>query len=374
MPTYDLWILGESSISVSGGKTLDGITQGDGSHLIGETITLNAPNWEKVQIDDNDAVFADNDGSQRLAGAQTIDGVNYAGNTRVEAEYTLTLLDATTGKTYTVVAFNVNNSNPRYATVEGLAFIGPPKAWPPVNTPLTVIAATEGPRQNDPNFEYQDYVAPCFTPGTRIATPDGPRPVENLRAGDLVLTLDHGPCPVRLALRTRLSAAQLRAAPNFVPVVIAQGSMGDGLPERDLLVSPQHRMLLRGPLCELLFAEPEVLAAASHLPWARTARPQDVAHGVEYIHLLFDRHEILLAEGAATESLPLAPMICDRAPPGLLTQLRAAIPDLGQPGGTPWQNAARPILRRWEVTALTARPDAPRNAPHPATPTPRHPA
>lgn len=85
MPTYDLWILGESSISVSGGKTLDGITQGDGSHLIGETITLNAPNWEKVQIDDDDAVFADNDGSQRLAGAQTIDGVNYAGNTKVEA-------------------------------------------------------------------------------------------------------------------------------------------------------------------------------------------------------------------------------------------------------------------------------------------------
>lgn len=353
MPTYDLWILGESSISVSGGKTLDGITQGDGSHLVGETITLNAPNWEKVTISDNDPVFADNDGNQRLAGAQTIDGVNYAGNTKVEAEYTLTLLDAATGKTYTVVAFNVNNSSPPFATVEGLAFLGPPKAWPPVNKPLIVVAATEGPRHNDTNFEYVDHVTPCFTPGTRIATPDGPRPVETLRAGDLVLTLDHGPCPVRLALRTRLSAAQLRAAPHFTPVVIPQGSMGNGLPERDLIVSPHHRMLLRGPLCDLLFGAPEVLAAADHLPWAR---PQDPIQAVEYIHLLFDRHEILLAEGATTESLLLAPMICDRAPPAMRASLRAAIPDLGQPGGTPWQKAARPILRRWEVAALTAPP------------------
>ncbi|PPB80720.1 Hint domain-containing protein [Albidovulum inexpectatum] len=355
MPNYNLWILGESNISVSGGKTLDGITQGDGSHLVGETITLNAPNWEKVQISDDDPVFADNDGNQGLAGAQTIDGITYADGTRVESEYKLTLLDAATGNTYTVVAFNVREpgSQNSYGTIEGLAFIGPDGAWPPVNKPLTVVAATEGPRHNDTNFEYVDHVAPCFTPGTRIATPDGPRPVETLRAGDLVLTLDHGPCPVRLALRTRLSAAQLRAAPHFTPVVIPRGSMGNGLPERDLIVSPHHRMLLRGPLCDLLFSAPEVLAAAAHLPWAR---PQDPIQAVEYIHLLFDRHEILLAEGAATESLLLAPMICDRAPPAMRAGLRAAIPDLGQPGGTPWQKAARPILRRWEVAALSAPP------------------
>ncbi|PRX35064.1 Hint domain-containing protein [Meinhardsimonia xiamenensis] len=353
MATYDLWILGESNISISGGKTLDGITQGDGSHLVGETITLDAPAWEKVEIDDDDAVFADNDGSQRLAGGQTIDGVSYAGGTRVEAEYKLVLEDPATGRTYTVVAFNVNNSNPAYGTVEGLAFIGPPKDWPPVGTPLRVVSASEGPRQNDPNFEYQDHVAPCFTPGTRIATPLGPQPVESLRAGDLVLTQDSGARPIRLALRTHISTARLRVAPQLAPVRIPRGSMGEGLPERDLLVSPQHRMLLRDPLCELLFGETEMLAAASHLPWARPVSPAQLPGGVEYVHLLLERHEILFAEGAPTESLLLAPMICDRAPPGILHQLRAAIPDLGQPGGTGWQRAARPLLTQRDVAVLT---------------------
>jgi hypothetical protein len=75
MADYDIWVLGESQVTISGGGQLDGVTQGDGSHLVGRTITLNTRNWSAVAVTDNDSNFEDSDNSgQRLDGAQTIDG------------------------------------------------------------------------------------------------------------------------------------------------------------------------------------------------------------------------------------------------------------------------------------------------------------
>jgi len=144
MAKYSVWILEALNISVSGGKSLDGITQGDGSHLPGETITLENGNWLETSIKDNDRNFDDND-NQRLQGDQTINGTNYGNNTKVEAEYSLTLQDPDTGETYEAVSYNVNDSSPAYGTVEGLAFLGPPQGWPPVGKPLNVIDARQGP-------------------------------------------------------------------------------------------------------------------------------------------------------------------------------------------------------------------------------------
>ena len=130
MADYSVWILEESNISVTGGLSLDGITQGDGSHLDGEFITLNSNAWLETLIRDggSDTNFDDNDGNQRLDGAQTIDGTTYSDGTRVEAEYFIEVRDPD-GNTYEMVSFNVNNSSPSYATVEGLAFVGPPQGW-----------------------------------------------------------------------------------------------------------------------------------------------------------------------------------------------------------------------------------------------------
>ena len=175
MANYSVWILEESNISVSGGVTLDGITQGDGSHLVGQTITLNNNNWLEVHIRDRgpDTDFDDNDGNQRLDGAQTIDGITYPSGRRVEAEYRITVQDSA-GNSYDVIGFNVRNSNPAYGTIEGLAFVGDPQDWPPVGEPLTVGGAAEGPGSSgQPAIPVDDLVVPCFTPGTRIATPDG---------------------------------------------------------------------------------------------------------------------------------------------------------------------------------------------------------
>lgn len=109
--------------------SLDGITRGDGSHLMGQTITLKSSDWQQVAIKDGDTDFDDNDHNQRLDGPQTIDGTTYGRNTRVEAEYRLTVEDSD-GNTYEVLAFNVDNSSPAYGTVEGRAFVGPPRPAP----------------------------------------------------------------------------------------------------------------------------------------------------------------------------------------------------------------------------------------------------
>lgn len=133
----------------------------------------------------------------------------------------------------------------------------------------------------------------CFAAGTRIATPYGPRAVETLRPGDLVLTRDNGPQPIRWA-----GARTVAAQGDLAPIRFETGALGNSRP---LLVSPQHRMLCDDWRAQMLFGETEVLVAAKHLVNDRTIRR---APGglVSYHHILFDRHEIVLAEGAASES------------------------------------------------------------------------
>ncbi len=119
MANYSFWALGESHVTVSGGGQLDGVTQGDGSHLVGRTITLTDNAWEEIDVRDrgSDRNFDDNDGNQRLRGSQTFDGVTYSNNTRIEAEYEFVLLDPSTGQTYRVLSVNFNNSSPSYGTI-----------------------------------------------------------------------------------------------------------------------------------------------------------------------------------------------------------------------------------------------------------------
>ncbi len=144
-------------------------------------------------------------------------------------------------------------------------------------------------------------VVPCFTPGTRIATQRGDVPVEALLPGDLVQTRDSGMQPLRWIGRRTLGASELDAAPTLAPVRIAAGALGPGLPARDLTVSPQHRVLVSGALPELLFGDDEVLVAAVHLVGCPGIDWLDVDE-VTYLHLLFDRHEIVLSDGLWSES------------------------------------------------------------------------
>lgn len=290
MADYTIYQLGESDLTISGGQQLDGVSQGDGTHLVGETITFNTSDWTGIDITDNDSAFEDSDTSQTLNGAQVIDGVRFADGTVVEAEYQLTVTDGT--DTWTLIGFNANNSSPAYATVEGIAVVGGVGGFPPVGVPLTVTSSSEG-----PSYAGQtEYATPiCFTTGTRIATPQGERTVEALRPGDLVETLTHGAQPVRW-----VGMRQVAAEGAFAPVLFhAGGPFGN---RHDLKVSQRHRMLIADWRSEYYFGCDQVLASALHLVNGRdiTLAPGGL---VTYVHLLFDDHEVIRAEGAWSESL-----------------------------------------------------------------------
>ena len=140
---------------------------------------------------------------------------------------------------------------------------------------------------------------PCFTPRTMIATPMGEIPVETLQVGDKVFTRDNGVQIVRWIGSRELRASEM--TPKFQPVLIRAGALGNGMPERDLLISPNHRILITNSIAELLFDEREVLVAAKHLTHLEGIDRVQTDH-VTYVHVLFDRHEVILSDGAWSES------------------------------------------------------------------------
>ncbi len=199
-------------------------------------------------------------------------------------------------------------------------------------------------------FSNIENVVPCFTPGTLIQTDRGEVPVEDLAEGDMVLTRDDGFQALRWIGRRDLSAAELAAEPRFVPVRIAQGALGQGLPERDMSVSPQHRMLMTGSTLEILFGEHEVLVPAVHLVGqpgiTRAFGPQ-----VSYIHLLFDRHQIVCADGAWSESFQPGAMSLGGMDRAQRDEVLALFPELALEGFGAYP-AARLSLKAYETKVL----------------------
>ena len=139
----------------------------------------------------------------------------------------------------------------------------------------------------------QGTTPPCFTPGTLIATPQGARPVERIVPGDLVLTRDRGARPVLWTGMRRVAAEG-----DLAPIAIAAGTLGN---RREIIVSPQHRVCIGGWAAELHCGAPEVLVAAAHLVDGENVRRLPGGE-VTYLHLMFDRHEMIWAEGMLTES------------------------------------------------------------------------
>lgn len=305
MPVETIYALAKSNITISGGGDLSGITQGDGSHMVGRTITLNNNSWQAMAVNDTEANFEDSDTSQTLAGAQTFNGTSFASGLRVEAEYSLLLQDPD-GNTYRVIGFNINEPGvTSYATVEGLAFVGGVGGFPPIGVPLTVVSNQEG-----PNVPYANLASPpCFTAGCTLDTPDGPRAVEDLCVGDLIFTMDHGPQPIRWTGSHRLPRAALAANPQYRPILVRKNALGLGCPARDIHLSPQHRVVITGWQSELLFGEDEVLVPICKLSNDHSILTDHDADGVTYFHLMFDDHEIVWVDGLATESY--LPGICD---------------------------------------------------------------
>ncbi|MFV0411508.1 MAG: Hint domain-containing protein [Paracoccus sp. (in: a-proteobacteria)] len=147
----------------------------------------------------------------------------------------------------------------------------------------------------------------CFTTDTLIETACGAVAVQDLSPGDLVVTLDHGLQPIRWTGAQPLSQARLAETPRLRPIRIRAGALAAGVPERDLLVSPQHRVLIRSKIAQRMFDATEILIAAKHLTAIAGIEIAEDLHEITYFHLLFERHEIVISNGAETESLYTGP-------------------------------------------------------------------
>ncbi|RYG91233.1 Hint domain-containing protein [Loktanella sp. IMCC34160] len=184
----------------------------------------------------------------------------------------------------------------------------------------------------------------CFTPGTLIDTPQGPRPIETLQEGDLVLTRDNGPQPILWISRRRADGSG-----DHAPIRIGKGVIGN---DRDLLVSPQHRVMIDGWRAELLYGQDEVLVAAKHLVGVHDQVHVDRRREVEYIHLLLDGHHLIWSEGALTESFDPGGDFA-LYDPTVQSEVEARYPGLIQDRGRKGQTA-RPVIQGYEALALVA--------------------
>lgn len=134
---------------------------------------------------------------------------------------------------------------------------------------------------------------PCFLRGTRIRTASGEVPVEDIVPGEVVITLGGGRRRVAWTGVRRLDLARHANPPAAWPVRIRRGAIANGVPARDLLVSPDHAMLLN-----------RMLIPAHALVNGATVLRDSAWRRLEYYHIALDAHDVLLAEGAAAESFP----------------------------------------------------------------------
>lgn len=188
----------------------------------------------------------------------------------------------------------------------------------------------------------------CFTAGTQITTDQGERNVEDLVPGDKVLTRDNGFQEIVWAGSKAISAEMLKAAPALKPVMIEKGALGADLPSQDLMVSPNHRVVVENPAVELMFEESEVLAAAKHLVGKPGIYEVDIP-GTDYVHIMCERHEVVLSNGAWTESFQPGDEALAGVDADQREELFSIFPELRTEAGRESYSSARMILKAHEA-------------------------
>lgn len=182
----------------------------------------------------------------------------------------------------------------------------------------TLVALCDAPQ----DVTLSDLICVSFARGTMITLADGRQaPVESLAKADLILTRDHGGQPIRWIGRD-----SLRAVGSFAPVVIPAGVMGNA---GDLVVSQHHRMFLYQRKHLTGMTTSELLVQARHLADGETIYLREGGY-VDYFSLVFDRHEIIYAEGIPAESLMVDDATLKRLPLGLASAVKAQFPELTQ--------------------------------------------
>ncbi|SEW27365.1 Hint domain-containing protein [Cognatiyoonia koreensis] len=193
----------------------------------------------------------------------------------------------------------------------------------------------------------------CLTAGTLVETVNGPVPIEDLEVDDLIVTFDSGPQPIRMIHQRTIAVAELARNRKLWPVCIQKGALGFGLPMRNLRVSPQHRMLYQHIRVPLMFGEEAVFVRAKSLAASFEEVYVDSSlEAVTYYHLVFDKHEVIYAEGAPTESFHPGPEGIAALDADAREELFTIFPHLRF--GNSSHSAAYRTLRSWELMTVVA--------------------
>ena len=187
----------------------------------------------------------------------------------------------------------------------------------------------------------------CFSQGALIATPNGEVAVEGLKAGDIVLNATGQKITLRWIAKSHFSWSQILFSRNLWPVCIPAGFLGAGAPHSDLWVSPQHRVALNGWAVELNLGTSEVFLRAKHLMTGSNAPDPIWKNGVDYYHLLFDRHEVVLSNGMPSESFYPGDEALKNIAPEVRAELGAVLAKLAFKSGS-----ALPTASAFEAAAL----------------------
>lgn len=204
---------------------------------------------------------------------------------------------------------------------------------------------TDSAGNTDAAFVNVTTTAPCFVNGARIRTPRGLVPVEHLATGDAVWSKDHGFQPVRwIGTSTRVSKgtdARVEVDANAL-----------GYSHNRLCISQQHRLLLKSMAAELLFGEAQVLIKAKHLVGRPGIRQLSDGKPVRYIHLMFDRHDVIEAEGVHAESFHPGQQTMQSFDASCRDEIRQLFPHVDQATGRGFGPTAHTTLLRHEAATL----------------------
>ena len=194
----------------------------------------------------------------------------------------------------------------------------------------------------------------CFDDKTLIQTPSGHQEIGTMKAGDRVVTVDEGAQKIAWIGKRTLSSAQLVAFPHLKPVRIRADALGGGVPRRDLLVSPQHRILLVSKVAERMFGQEEIFVPAIKLVGVEGIEQVTSCAPVTYVHMLFEAHQIVFANGAMAESLYTGPQALEALSDVARNEIFEIFPELkSNSRATPLTRVA--IQKRTQVDDLLAR-------------------
>lgn len=314
------------------------------------TFTITGPKYT-MTVTDNDGTLEDNtnappgqtlDTSQQTLAANFLD--NEAGD-YVWSRWYQPIVDdeGNAGRIYQVRASDWNHvtggpegagDHHTYYFLTGDVKIGP-----------GTVYSVAGRMFGDGNVPYANMHPVCFARGTRIRTERGEVAVEDLAPGDMIETLDHGPQPLRWIGARRYSAGEVAAHASLTPVCVRAGAIAEGSPANDLVLSPQHRMLVSSKLVDRMTGHQDALIAVKKLVGIDgIAFGEHGAEGIEYFHLLMDRHELIWAEGALAETLYTGDQALRALSPEALDEVTTLFPHILQHAQNDALAPARPFL------------------------------